>query len=81
MFLKKLFNSLVAKKERIIKIVDGSAREIIDTGTVNVTERDGTVRALEVVQYVSEARCNLISIKGARRRRMLDLNATRHRHI
>ena len=37
--------------------------EVIDTGTVKVTGRDRTVRALEVVQYVSEARYNLIPIR------------------
>ena len=36
--------------------------EVIGTGTVKVTERDRTVRALEAVRYVSEARYNLISI-------------------
>ena len=45
-------------------MVDGSACEVIDTGTVKVTRRDGIVRALEVVQYVLEARYNLISIRG-----------------
>jgi len=60
---KELFNFLVAKEEGIVKMVDGLALEIIDTGTVKVTERDGTVRALEAVQYVQEARYNLISIR------------------
>ena len=46
-FQKELFNSLVAKEEGTIKMVDGSTCEVIDTGTVKVTERDGTVRALE----------------------------------
>jgi len=44
-------------------MVDGSACEVIDTGTVKVTGRDVTVRALEAVWYVPEARYNLISIK------------------
>ena len=43
---KKLFNSLVAKEEETVKIVDGLAYEVIGTGTVNVTKRDGTLRAL-----------------------------------
>ena len=54
-------NSLVTKEEGAIIMVDGSACEAIDTGTVNVTERDGTVRALKAVRYVLEARYNLIS--------------------
>ena len=40
---KELFNSLVAKKEGIVRMVDGSACEVIGTGTVKVTERDGIV--------------------------------------
>jgi len=44
-----LFNSLVAKEEGIVKMVDYSVYEVIDTGTVKVTERDETVRALEAV--------------------------------
>jgi len=61
-FQKELFNSLVAKEEGTIKMVDGSTCEVIGTGTVNVTERDGTVHALEVVWYVSVACYNLIFI-------------------
>jgi len=35
---KELFNnSLVAKEERIVKMVDGSACKVIGTGTVKVT--------------------------------------------
>jgi len=33
----------------------------IDTGTVNITGRDGTVRTVKTVWYVLEARSNLIS--------------------
>jgi len=62
MFPKELFNSLVAKEEGTVKIVDGSTCKIIDTGTIKVTKRDGTMRALEAVWYVPEARYNLISI-------------------
>ena len=52
---KELFNNyLVAKEEVIVKMVDGSACEVIGTGIVKVTRRDGTVRALEAVQYVLE---------------------------
>ena len=47
---KELFNnSLVAKEEGVVITVDGSAGKVIGTGTVSVTERDGTVRALEAV--------------------------------
>jgi len=50
---KELFNNfLVAKDERIVKMVDGSACEVIGTGTVKVIGRDGTVRVLEAVWYV-----------------------------
>ena len=62
-FQKEMFNSLAAKEKEFVKIVDGSTCEVIGTGTVKVTERDGTVRALEAVQYVPEARYNLISIR------------------
>ena len=61
---KELFNnSLVAKEEGIVKMVDGSACEVIETGIVKVIGRDGTVRALEAVRYVLEAWYNLISIR------------------
>ena len=43
-------------------MVDGSAYEVIDTGTIKVTGRDVTVRTLEAV-WVPEARYNLISIR------------------
>ena len=47
---KELFNnSLVAKEEGVVITVDGSACKVIGTGTVSVTERDGTVRALKAV--------------------------------
>jgi len=52
---KEMFNSLVVKKEGAVKIVDGSACEVTITGTVNVTCKDKTVHALEVVRYVPEA--------------------------
>jgi len=42
-------------------MVDGSACEVIDIGTINIIGRDGMVHALEAIQYVSEARYNLIS--------------------
>ena len=61
---KELFNSLVEKEEAIVKMVDGSACKVINTGTVNITERDGTVRALKVSHYVLKARYNLISIRA-----------------
>jgi len=43
-------------------MVDCSAYEVIDIETVNFTGRDGTMRVLEVVWYVPEAHCNIISI-------------------
>jgi len=60
---KELFNSLVAKDEGIVKMMDDSTCEVIDTGTVKVTEKDGTLRALKAVRYVPEARYNLIFIR------------------
>ena len=57
-----MFNSVVAKEKETVKMVDGSACEVIDTRIINVTRRDGTMRAMEAVQYVLEARYNLISI-------------------
>ena len=42
---------MVIKEEGTVKIVDGSACEVIGTGTVKVTGRDETVRALEAVRY------------------------------
>jgi len=63
-FQKELFNnSLIVKEEGIVKVVDGSACEVIGTGTIKVTGRDGTMRALEAVRYILEARYNLISIR------------------
>ena len=53
---------MVEKEEGTIKIVDGLVCKTMGIGTVNVTRRDGTVRALEAVGYVSEARYNLIFI-------------------
>ena len=44
-------------------MVDGSACEVISTGTVKVIGRDGTVHALEAVWYVPKLRYNLISIR------------------
>ena len=40
---KEMFNSVIAREEGIVKMVDHIACEIISTGTVNVTSRDGTV--------------------------------------
>jgi len=51
------------KKKGIVKMVDGSICEVIGTRTVKVTERDGTVRALEAIRFIAEARYNLISIR------------------
>jgi len=52
---------LVAMEEGTVKMVDGSACEVIGIGTINITCRDGMVHALEAIRYVSEARYNLIS--------------------
>ena len=60
---KELFNSLVTKEERIVKMVDGPVCEVIDIRTAKVIERDGTMRVLEVVWYIPEARYNLIFIR------------------
>ena len=57
-----MLNFLVAKEKRLVKMVDGSACEVIGIRTVKGTERDGMVRALEAVQYVPKALYNLISI-------------------
>ena len=54
---------MVVKEEETVKMVDDLACNVIGTGTVKVTERDGTVRALEAVQYVPGVCYNLISIK------------------
>ena len=59
-----MFNFLVAKEERTVKMVEGSTCEVFGTGTIIVTCRDGTVHVLELVRYVSKARYNLISIGG-----------------
>ena len=40
---------MVAKEEGIVKMVDGSACEVIGTGIVNIREIDVTVHALEAV--------------------------------
>ena len=52
---KEMFNSLVAKEKRNVKMVDDLTCEVINTRTINVTCRDGTVRALEAVWYVPKA--------------------------
>ena len=44
-------------------MVDGTACEVIGTEIVKVIERDGTLCAREAVQYIREARYNLISIR------------------
>jgi len=40
---------LVAKEEETVKIVNGSAYEVINIETVKIAERDGTMRALKAV--------------------------------
>ena len=63
MFSERAVQLLDYKRERDCQDGGGSTCEVIGTGTVKVTQRDGTVRALEAVQCVSEARYNLISIE------------------
>ena len=46
---KEMFNSLISKEEGTVKMVDDSACEVISTRIVNVTYRDGTMCALEVI--------------------------------
>ena len=60
---KEIFNSLIVKEEETIKMVDSSTCEVIGTGTVKITGRDGKVRALEAVRYIPKAWYNLISIR------------------
>ena len=61
---KELFNnSLVVKEEEIVKMVNGSACQVVGTGTIKVTERDETVHALVVIQCVPEVWYNLLSIR------------------
>ena len=45
-----IFNSLVVKEEGTIKMVNGPTCEVIDTGIVNATCGDETVRALEAIR-------------------------------
>ena len=58
---KEMFNSLIAKEEESVKMMNGSTYEVIDTGTVNFTCKDGTTHALEVVMYILKVCYNLIS--------------------
>ena len=58
-----MFNSLVAKEEGSVKMVDDSTCKVISTVTINVTCRDKTTHAMEAVRYIPEARYNLISIR------------------
>jgi len=57
-----MFNSLVVNEQGTVKMMNDLACEIIGTGKVNVTFRDGMMCALEEVRYAIEARYNLISI-------------------
>ena len=79
-FHKEMFNSLVAKEEGTVKMVDSSACEVIDTGTINVTCRERMLRALEAIRYVQEVWYNLIST-GVLQRRMPDPSATKRREV
>jgi len=60
---KEMFNSLVTKEEGIAKMMDGSACEVIGTGTAKVTKTDRTVHTLEAVRYIPKVRYNIISIR------------------
>jgi len=51
---KEMLNSLIAKEERTIKMVDGSACKVIGTRIIKVTERDEMVHPLEAVQVEDE---------------------------
>ena len=64
-------------------MVDGSACEVIGTGTVKVTKKDEMVRALEAVQYVLVYHRGTVQSnihKSARRKRLPNPSATRRRH-
>jgi len=61
-------------------MMDSSACKVIGTGTVKVTERDGTVRTLGAVWYVPEARYILISIGVLDEEGWSDPGATRRHH-
>ena len=52
---KKTFDSYVGKEKETVKMVDGSACKVIDTGKIKIKGKDGAVRALEAVWYVPEA--------------------------
>ena len=54
---------MVANEEVTIKMLDGSACEVISTMTVNVIGRDETVHTLEAVRYILKPRNNLICIR------------------
>ena len=49
-----MLNSLIAKEEGTVKIVDGSACKVIGMRIIKVTERDETVHPLEAVQVKDE---------------------------
>jgi len=63
MFPKRAIQLIGCKGGRTIKMVDGSACGVIGSRTVKIIERDETVHVLETVQYVLEARYNLVSIR------------------
>jgi len=64
MFPKRVVQLIGYKGERDYEDDGGySTCEVIGTGTVKVTKRDETVRALEVIRYVPEARYNIICIR------------------
>ena len=53
---KELFiNSLVAKEDGVVIMVDDSPCEIIGIGTVKATEKDEMVQTLKAVRNVLEA--------------------------
>ena len=75
---KELFNSLVAKEEGIVKMVDGSACEVIGTGTVKVTERNSACSGGGLVCPGGTIQPNIHKV--TQRRRMPNSSATRYRH-
>ena len=75
---KKLFNSLVVTEEETAKMMDDSACKVIGTGTVNVTERDGTCMLWRWFG-ISESTLQSNTHRSAQQRRMLDPSAITRR--
>jgi len=58
-----MFNSLVAKEEETVKMMEDSTCEAINTGTINIAGRNGMVHVLESVRYIPEVWYNLTFIR------------------